>query len=296
MASVTRAIRPRSAPASIRPRRTARAASWSSGAAHRPAAKGRHRPGLGHAGRGGEHQDAGEGDRGVDGARPRRRRPGQCQAGPDGHQQRCSTDDAVAPADGTEEGHLGGTVEDVCAPRWRRAPGRRGCPPRCRRRSARRRPAVCLLPASCFSFGLDRLSASVTSCGDVCWALHGQPNPHAAPGPARVLGHQVDVGALVECCGHTLCEAEMELADGGGISCRDLDERTTPEDEVTAPAVGEGRPDGSPRRPCPPRALRGHRRGIPRLGRHARRPSARPTSRGLARVRTTSLSNVASSS
>jgi hypothetical protein len=67
-----------------------------------------------------------------------------------------------------------------------------------------------------------------------------EPNPHSASGSLGILGHEADGHALIEHRGGTLGQAEMQLADGGGVPSCDLDERTTSDHKVTAPRVGDG--------------------------------------------------------
>jgi hypothetical protein len=66
-----------------------------------------------------------------------------------------------------------------------------------------------------------------------------EANPHSASGSLGILGHEADGHALIEHRGGTLGQAEMQLADDGGISFCDRDKRTTSEHEVTAPRVGD---------------------------------------------------------
>ena len=47
-----------------------------------------------------------------------------------------------------------------------------------------------------------------------------EANPHSASGSLRILEHEADGHALIEHRGGTLGQAEMQLADGGGVPAR----------------------------------------------------------------------------
>jgi hypothetical protein len=146
----------------------------------------------------------------------------------------------------TEEGHLGETVEDAAdhVRDDRQADEAANPDAGGDQFDGDERCVCCKHPVS--PFGLERPLGSQPPGMPaltlrLSWRPQGAQGVESASGtrPAGVLGHQVDDRTLVESRGGALGQIEMQLADSGRVSCRDLDERTASEYEVTAPRVGD---------------------------------------------------------